>query len=884
MSTKKRKERTDFELEKKLNAVYLGGRLASAGNKSSLILFPRGDSVAVASIDPRGKISIHDELTDPNGSDITALAVSERGDRLAIGSNNGFVTTWIVPVDITSRSVSLRNLQDDDDDELDISLSKAEKSTSQNCASATKFRAFPNSSVSCIAFDISGGLVVVGSPDGNLRVFDAEAGHCTHSFTVGSAGGGSGILCVLFRESLEIFVGTEMGDIEKFDLVTRKSMTLKHHAKGVTSLALFNANRSLVSSGRDGILTVWNCHEGKVQKTIVAEESLETLAVCDNETKACTTGENGGIRFWDLKTSSEVLRRKEYGNVSDLTLAGDVLVASKVEGDVLSLDPTDGTQRSLTVGNLDEIYDAKVLGRHIAIASNSNDVRILTPTDSDIWDHSASLSGHANVVLAIDVGGEFIASSSKDKTARVWKFNEEEYASSLICVAEGHTDAVGAVALAKKQKKQPSRDFFVTGAADKTVKLWSLSNVSAAKKVSALWTVLAHEKDINCVEVSPDNKIIASGSQDRTVKLWRRTDSTLIATCKGHRRGVWSVCFSPVDVVVVSASADKTIKAWNSANGTCLRTIEGHGAAVLKVLFISSGTQIASAGADGMVRIWDAREGSQSAEIDAHSDRVWSLSSISDGDRIVSGAANGTLRIWKDVSERVRQEQLEESYQRTLKDQAVSDSIRNQDWSAAFRGGVELSQPRKVEHIVATVLKSEDGLEALNQAIKELCTEDESVKKLLEFCRDWNAVGGSVSMVAVTHAILRVIFTTVRMDRLADIFKASSDKAILDALVAHSRRHYERVRGMSSAVSFLDFTLHRMLSLGEVKEGARKEKQRSKREAEDYRGNSGISENQSSGIVQKRQFSALYEGMDELRREAKQQSRNRRRRSEGVVS
>lgn len=68
-----------------------------------------------------------------------------------------------------------------------------------------------------------------------------------------------------------------------------------------------------------------------------------------------------------------------------------------------------------------------------------------------------------------------------------------------------------------------------------------------------------------------------------------------------------------------------------------------------------------------MVRIWNAREGTQSAEIDAHSDRVWSLSAISDGDRIVSGAANGTLRIWKDISERVRQEKLEESYQRTLK-------------------------------------------------------------------------------------------------------------------------------------------------------------------------------------------------------------------------
>lgn len=73
------------------------------------------------------------------------------------------------------------------------------------------------------------------------------------------------------------------------------------------------------------------------------------------------------------------------------------------------------------------------------------------------------------------------------------------------------------------------------------------------------------------------------GGLDRSLKLWSQTDGALLATCKGHKRGVWSVAFSPIDRVVASASGDRTIKIWNTNSGACVRSIEGHGAAILKV-------------------------------------------------------------------------------------------------------------------------------------------------------------------------------------------------------------------------------------------------------------------------------------------------------------
>ena len=54
-------------------------------------------------------------------------------------------------------------------------------------------------------------------------------------------------------------------------------------------------------------------------------------------------------------------------------------------------------------------------------------------------------------------------------------------------------------------------------------------------------SVRAHEQDVNCVAVAPNDAVVASASQDRTIKLWKAADLELIGVLKGHKRGVWKV-------------------------------------------------------------------------------------------------------------------------------------------------------------------------------------------------------------------------------------------------------------------------------------------------------------------------------------------------------
>ena len=200
-------------------------------------------------------------------------------------------------------------------------------------------------------------------------------------------------------------------------------------------------------------------------------------------------------------------------------------------------------------------------------------------------------------------------------------------------------------------------------------------------EVSVSMTLRAHDDGINCVEVSPNNQLIATASRDRTIALWncqslreargddkgrvrkRRgkkgkepsgdagqqptpdvgsmamvSDTShdphgLAAAFKrygagastndsyklrGHKRGIWTLSFSGVERVIASGSQDGTIRIWSLTDGSCLRMLEGHSAAVLSVRFLRGSAQIVSSGADGMLKLWNVRTGQAAFTADVH--------------------------------------------------------------------------------------------------------------------------------------------------------------------------------------------------------------------------------------------------------------------------
>ena len=244
------------------------------------------------------------------------------------------------------------------------------------------------------------------------------------------------------------------------------------------------------------------------------------------------------------------------------------------------------------IGFNDEIVDATFISpatmdSHIAIAANSSLIRVYSVSGNE----SCLLSGHSGPVLCLDrsANGEVFASGSKDSTARLWHFSRDLQTWTCVGVCTGHAGGVGAIALSRHSISSDEDwrrgKFLFTGSQDRTIKMWDISNMPMDNRdnyrIKSLTTTKAHEKDINSLDVSPNDQYLASGSQDKTARVYEIVysktqsgssgDIKLLGICKGHKRGIWTVRFGKSERLLATGSGDKTIKLWTLDDFTCVK-------------------------------------------------------------------------------------------------------------------------------------------------------------------------------------------------------------------------------------------------------------------------------------------------------------------------
>jgi U3 small nucleolar RNA-associated protein 13 len=185
------------------------------------------------------------------------------------------------------------------------------------------------------------------------------------------------------------------------------------------------------------------------------------------------------------------------------------------------------------IGNHGEILDAHFCDKnnnYAAIATNSEIIKIYNLKN---WNCSL-LKEHTDLVICLSVYIDsnndkcYLASSSKDSTIKIWELSfdnqQKEQSDSnngtFTCVANAasHSQDVSALCFSRL-----GFDFLVSGSIDTTIKLWSLENIkkNSQEKVNlrVLNTIKAHEKDVNYLTISPNDKLLASGSSDKTAKV-----------------------------------------------------------------------------------------------------------------------------------------------------------------------------------------------------------------------------------------------------------------------------------------------------------------------------------------------------------------------------
>ncbi|ODQ64403.1 WD40 repeat-like protein [Nadsonia fulvescens var. elongata DSM 6958] len=693
-----------------------------------------------------------------------------------------------------------------------------------------------------MTIDATSSLIATGGAEGSVKVWDIEGGFVTHTFK-----GHGGIISALrffgqrgSTNDWKLASGADDCKVRIWDLVKRKcAAVLDSHVSVIRGLDWSVDGKTLISGGRDKVVNVWHSTNGlngwKLKRTIPVLETIETvgflqpsLLANDNESESdqqliYTGGDANLVRLWNISTSEQVSVYKgqviktatddlEQVIITDIIYKPEHQLLYSINSDQLinkhSLESVDLPIVQCIPGHHAEILDAIYIGKddsHLALAANSCDIRIVSVegTDCEI------LTGHRDTVIALDRShdGEWLVSASKDNEARLWRINTVNKNYECVATLRGHTGSVGAVGLPRipiNPRHMPS--FILSGSQDLTIKKWEIASDGTAK---TSYTRKAHDKDINSMDVSPNDALFATASQDRTVKIWDMASGESVGVLRGHRRGVWSVRFNHYDKLIVTSSGDKTVKLWNLNDYSCLRTFEGHTNSVLKACFLTKGMQIASAGGDGLVKIWETKTGECNATLDNHDDKIWSLAVRNDDKVIVSGGGDSVITFWEDTTELEVEKTNELKKEQIEKEQALSNFINKKDWKNAIILALELDQPYKLFKLFKEVVLTENseagsitGLVQVDEVIRLL--NRQQLEKLLTRVRDWNT---STKSSFVAQRILKTILVTHNIDSLANIKNISQ---LVGGMLPYNNRHANRVDDLIEQSYILDFTLQQM--------------------------------------------------------------------------
>uniref|UniRef100_A0A8C5QET0 Transducin beta like 3 n=1 Tax=Leptobrachium leishanense TaxID=445787 RepID=A0A8C5QET0_9ANUR len=788
--------KTNYAVTRKIEAFYKGGKI-QVSSDGSYLFCTCGNKLNILDM-ATGAVSYVIEQEDQE--DITSFALSPDDEILVTGSRALLLKQWEWKEGKCSRT----------------------------------WKAIHPAPVASMTFDPTSTLLATGGCDSTIKIWDVLKQYCTHNLK-----GSSGVVhFVQFHPDmsrLQLFSSSMDYKIRIWDLKSSKCLSvLETHFSAVTSLCFSPDGDTMISSGRDKICAVWDLKSRSTKRTVPVYESVEVAVLLpdspdvigresdDESLLFLTAGSKGVLRVWNAasgkcvhsQTLPHSAARATDEEASEHSLTHCLLLSDQrevitvtAEHNILTYDLQNLELKKQFAGYNDEVLDVRFLGpsdSYIVVATNSPQLKVFELSTSNCQ----ILHGHTETVLALDVfkKGLLFASCAKDQTIRIWKMNKTTGKVSCVAQGSGHTNGVGAISCSRLKES-----FVVSGSQDFTIKLWKLpesvpkkagGTLSGPEAMHASLTEKAHDKDINSIAMSPNDKLIASGSQDRTAKLWSAADLSLLGVFRGHKRGIWCVQFSPVDQVLATSSADGSLKLWGLQDFSCLKTFEGHDASVLKVIFVSRGTQLLTSGSDGLLKLWTIKTNECVKTLDTHEDKVWGLHSNRQDDAVVTGSADSAIVLWKDVTEIELAEEQAKEEEEILKQQELSNLLQEKRFLKALGLAISLDHPHTVLTVIKAVLQGPQGIDDLEKTILRL--RQDQKESVLKYCCVWNTNSRNCHE---AQAVLNILLTHESPDTL---LQYSSIRGSVESLIPYTERHMQRMGRLLQASMFVDFMWQHM--------------------------------------------------------------------------
>jgi WD40 repeat protein len=240
-------------------------------------------------------------------------------------------------------------------------------------------------------------------------------------------------------------------------------------------------------------------------------------------------------------------------------------------------------------------------------------------------------TGHNGSVvhLAITPNGKFLATGAIDRTVKVWDLTQKKETACM----ETYRFNYPAVALTPDGKRLLT--------AGPEVTLWE---VASQKKVDSI----PAKGPIDGLAVSPDGKLAAWVNEAKQVVLWDLDKNQKRSVLNGHNAFIWYLAFSPNSKRLASASADRTVRIWDTVKGKEILSLKNHNNPVSSVAFSPDGKILVTG--SGGVRAFGLKDNTRLGEVTFWDTTTGKLLFRKQGDCPIKSVAFSPIGRWVTAS------------------------------------------------------------------------------------------------------------------------------------------------------------------------------------------------------------------------------------------
>jgi WD40 repeat protein len=305
-----------------------------------------------------------------------------------------------------------------------------------------------------------------------------------------------------------------------FAASAQEAPTLAKQNRWVTSAVFIKDGSELVTAGgesllyRAGDLKIWNVKSGSQVASLEGQPTIIwSLAASADGKTLITSGYDGKIIVWNVtdKKPEQTIEKKGWIRRVALAPSGKSFAAGMEDGSVILFELPSGKELKTIKAHEAAVYDAEFSpdGNTLATCSTDKLAKLwdLTP---EMPTEKARLEGHTDAVWAVAFSKDgLLASVGADRKIKLWNAEGKEEAT-----LEGHKDWITDVAFS------PDGSALATSSHDRTARLWD------AKEKKELSSLGPHASTCWCVAFSPDKSQLAVGTHNAGVRLWNLTNNT----------------------------------------------------------------------------------------------------------------------------------------------------------------------------------------------------------------------------------------------------------------------------------------------------------------------------------------------------------------------